>query len=563
MLCGTGVPAVLACRPRAVARGFTSMACATPVLHVAPRSAQVAQVHAPLPRSASSASLRRRRPARVACAQQQAVGQAAPRAADSDGSVAAPAALPFPQRPRAAASLVYLYDGGCRVCLALVSFLRSRNGTDKIFFVNLAAPDYAAASNEGIAKADAMKTIHVIVNDGSRRVLTGMGALEALYGAVGLGWLMQLATLPLLSWLAEIAYKWVSQNRVALGGGFAFLETGLGEMARVGATARGEGGCAEDGECRGAYAATPHASDEAATAATAVDDIVPEPHAPAFAAAVSPAPAHASAAVAAPPAAPAPASAAPAASGPPKVKRKMIGSALDRSRVMGIFYSSAKRELAASIVVRSARGGRIGDAKRGSFHVAPLLLTTSSHHFFSRVSPSALTLRTRRSLPGRGHRVAHRARDVGAAARRGCRHRCVVMRTPGTRAHEQRTLPLPFPTDARPLSLLCRAVPAGPLLLERPRVPVPAQPAAGHRGAGGRARGARHRAAATRAVRHLGRRHLARTVRVGVCVPGMPIRSLVSSGCFISALTRSLLGRPAGCRAPAPSCCSKKTWSGR
>jgi len=159
---------------------------------------------------------------------------------------------------------------------------------------NIVAPDFLPARNAGISKEEALATIHVIAADGS--VLRGLDALTLLYGLVGLGWVMALAKLPGLSAAAELVYKLLSKNRTGLSSGL----DGLLSLSRVAATERGEGSCAEDAECRGAYA-TPAPAPEPAAAASSASAAQP--------------------------------AAAPAAA-------EVHGSALDRGHILGVYYSA-------------------------------------------------------------------------------------------------------------------------------------------------------------------------------------------------------------------------------
>lgn len=260
------------------------------------------------------------------------------------------------QRARSDCKLVYLYDGSCRVCLALVDMLRSRRGSDSIYFENLVAPGFEPGANNGITKEEALKTIHVIDAGRGGTIVTGLAGIEALYGAVGLGWLMRLARLPLFAQAAEIAYQLVSKNRTSLGGGLGALSDGLLGLSRVAMEQRGEGSCAEDGECREAYAP----GSEAAEAGDDEPGGAPAPRPPPAAASLN---GHASnghaangnganghggggaAAVASSPAAGADVLDSP---------RRVVGSALDRTHILGVYYSFARKALtAAPVDVRS------------------------------------------------------------------------------------------------------------------------------------------------------------------------------------------------------------------
>ena len=98
-----------------------------------------------------------------------------------------------------------------------VAMLKGRKGHEKIWFEDISADTFKASNNKGITYDEAMKTIHVIRRDDT--IITGMEALTSLYEQVGLGWVFKLAKLPGLSSVADIAYKLISKNRMAIGGG--------------------------------------------------------------------------------------------------------------------------------------------------------------------------------------------------------------------------------------------------------------------------------------------------------------------------------------------------------
>mmetsp|Transcript_7196 Transcript_7196/g.18480 ORF Transcript_7196/g.18480 Transcript_7196/m.18480 type:complete len:777 (-) Transcript_7196:244-2574(-) len=141
-------------------------------------------------------------------------------------------------------NLKYLYDGGCTVCLSLVKMLRSRKGHENIYFEDITAPAYSPVRNKGITYEVAMETIHVITKKGD--IVVGMDGLTMLYSEVGLGWVFKLAQLPLISKVAEIIYKLISKNRLALGGGMDAVMA----MGRINMEKEGTGTCEADGECR-------------------------------------------------------------------------------------------------------------------------------------------------------------------------------------------------------------------------------------------------------------------------------------------------------------------------
>ena len=195
--------------------------------------------------------------------------------------------------------------------------LRSRRGGSRIYYENIVADGFSSAANAGITKADALATIHVIrAKDGA--VLRGLEALTAMYDLVGLGWVFQLAKLPGLSQAAEILYKLVSKNRTALGAGMDSVSGGLLSLSRIAMEERGEGSCAEDGECREGYSKNP-APAAAQPAAPSAPGALPPSHS-------------------------GPAGGSPAAdssaSAPGGEAARVRGSALDRQHILGVYYTS-------------------------------------------------------------------------------------------------------------------------------------------------------------------------------------------------------------------------------
>ena len=72
-----------------------------------------------------------------------------------------------------------------------------------------------------------MDTLHVLKRDGGEP-LQGLPAIETLFGVVGFGWAVKLATLPPVGFVASLMYKLISSNRLKLGGDSA---VGAGIMA--------------------------------------------------------------------------------------------------------------------------------------------------------------------------------------------------------------------------------------------------------------------------------------------------------------------------------------------
>ena len=116
--------------------------------------------------------------------------------------------------------------------------------------MNIADPLYDASKHQGVTFEEAMDTLHVLKRDGGEP-LQGLPAIETLFGVVGFGWAVKLATLPPVGFVASLMYKLISSNRLKLGGDSA-VGAGIMALGRVGLELRGEkASCAEGDECRG------------------------------------------------------------------------------------------------------------------------------------------------------------------------------------------------------------------------------------------------------------------------------------------------------------------------
>ena len=138
--------------------------------------------------------------------------------------------------------------------LLFSSLLFFRTGTGKgkgkIYYVNIADPLYDASKHQNVTFDEAMETLHVLKRDGGEP-LRGLPAIETLFGVVGFGWAVKIATLPPVGFVASLMYKLISSNRLKLGGDSA-VGAGIMALGRVGMELRGEkASCAEGDECRG------------------------------------------------------------------------------------------------------------------------------------------------------------------------------------------------------------------------------------------------------------------------------------------------------------------------
>ena len=101
--------------------------------------------------------------------------------------------------------LTLLFDGGCPLCQREVSFLRSRDSSNSISFVDIDSPNYNPQLYGGISYREAMGRIHAINSSG--KVLKDVRVFREAYRLIGLGWVYAPTTWPVLGPLIDEAYR--------------------------------------------------------------------------------------------------------------------------------------------------------------------------------------------------------------------------------------------------------------------------------------------------------------------------------------------------------------------
>mmetsp|Transcript_262 Transcript_262/g.796 ORF Transcript_262/g.796 Transcript_262/m.796 type:complete len:207 (-) Transcript_262:226-846(-) len=142
-----------------------------------------------------------------------------PRPAVSRASCPVAVSIPFARPSVPASPLQVLYDGTCAVCLtnkALLTFFDRKRG--RVSFVDINAfgeGGYRVGEGGGVISRDeAMRHIHVIGPGAA--VSSGADAVLSAYEAVGLGWLVAVLRLPIISLLIRAVYAFVSKHRYTL-----------------------------------------------------------------------------------------------------------------------------------------------------------------------------------------------------------------------------------------------------------------------------------------------------------------------------------------------------------
>ncbi|MCX7818042.1 MAG: DUF393 domain-containing protein [Kiritimatiellae bacterium] len=127
------------------------------------------------------------------------------------------------------------FDGACPFCRAEIDWLQRRDRHGRLVPVDIAAAGFDAA-RWGFDPGEVRRVLHAIAPDG--RVLRGMEAVRAAYGAVGLGWLVAPTGWPGLRGVFDRLYAAFARNRLAWGARWLRLRSVRPRAATQGSCAR-------------------------------------------------------------------------------------------------------------------------------------------------------------------------------------------------------------------------------------------------------------------------------------------------------------------------------------
>ena len=111
--------------------------------------------------------------------------------------------------------LTFLYDGACPLCLRETKFLKKKDSSKYINFVDISI-NYIPKNFENISFKEAMSNLHGILNSGE--IIYGIDVLAYSYELVGLGWIYFPTKLPIISNFVKFLYKYWAKYRLNLTG---------------------------------------------------------------------------------------------------------------------------------------------------------------------------------------------------------------------------------------------------------------------------------------------------------------------------------------------------------
>lgn len=101
------------------------------------------------------------------------------------------------------------YDSACPLCDTEMHNLMLRNQPGQLRFEDVQPPGFACP--DGVTREALLTRMHALTADG--QWLSGVPAFEVAYAAVGLGWVMAPARIPLLRAAMDALYPVVARNR--------------------------------------------------------------------------------------------------------------------------------------------------------------------------------------------------------------------------------------------------------------------------------------------------------------------------------------------------------------
>ncbi len=112
--------------------------------------------------------------------------------------------------------LIFLFDGGCPLCLRETNFLKSKDELNKIEFVDINNVNYNPVLFKNISYAEAMSNLHGILENGN--IIKGLDVLAYSYELIGLGWVYYPLKIEFLAPVLRLFYKYWAKYRLKITG---------------------------------------------------------------------------------------------------------------------------------------------------------------------------------------------------------------------------------------------------------------------------------------------------------------------------------------------------------
>ena len=111
---------------------------------------------------------------------------------------------------------IFLFDGGCPLCLRETRFLRKKDVSNKINFVDINSDNYNPFFYQNISYEDAMSNLHGILENGD--IIKGLDVLAYSYKLIGLAWVYYPLKIGFLAPVLRLFYQYWAKYRLKITG---------------------------------------------------------------------------------------------------------------------------------------------------------------------------------------------------------------------------------------------------------------------------------------------------------------------------------------------------------
>ena len=111
---------------------------------------------------------------------------------------------------------IFLFDGGCPLCLRETRFLIKKDVSNKINFIDINNDSYNPSLYKDISYVEAMSNLHGILENGD--IIKGLDVLAYSYELIGLGWVYYPLEIKFLSPLLRLFYQYWAKYRLKITG---------------------------------------------------------------------------------------------------------------------------------------------------------------------------------------------------------------------------------------------------------------------------------------------------------------------------------------------------------
>ena len=112
--------------------------------------------------------------------------------------------------------LTFLFDGGRPLCLRETNFLKKRDVSNQIEFVDINSKNYDETLFNDISYSEAMSNLHGIIENG--KIIRGLDVLAYSYELIGLGWVYFPLKIKFLSPILRLVYRYWAKYRLQITG---------------------------------------------------------------------------------------------------------------------------------------------------------------------------------------------------------------------------------------------------------------------------------------------------------------------------------------------------------